>query len=324
MREIYERYSPTKATRALLHVIIGIIDSYAEQNLRLTLRQLYYQLVARDLIPNTENSYKRIGEIVSRARRGGWIRWDAVEDRVRRPQQPPQYDDLNQLLDAALYSYRLPRLVGQDAYVELWVEKDALAGVLAPIAREYHITLMVNRGYSSTSAMKEAGTRVRESCDAIGADSAVILYLGDHDPSGEDMVRDIDERLYEYVNNGWLIDDDFEQETAEERKLRLPGLKVRVEKLALTMSQIEQYDPPPNPAKLTDSRAAKYVEQHGDSSWEVDALPPQVLRSLIEDRLDELIDDTLVQKVIRKEEKDKKLLIKAVESIRGKKPKRKR
>lgn len=318
MREVYEIYRPAAKTRAILRVIIDIIEDYAQQGFRLTLRQLYYQLVARDLIPNQENSYKRIGEIVSRARRGGYIHWDAIEDRVRVPQSPSEFRDLDALINAAIHSYRLPRHQGQDIYVELWVEKDALAGVLAPIADDYHITLMVNRGYSSTSAMKEAGSRVREKCEELGVEEAVILYLGDLDPSGEDMVRDVQDRVDEYLNRGRLLDSDMNAETDEEREERLPFVDIRVEKIALTPEQVDKYDPPPNPAKLTDSRAQKYIEEHGDSSWEVDALPPQVLRAVIEERLDELIDTALIDTIKEKEEADKKLLVDAVKKLRKK------
>jgi hypothetical protein len=325
-REFFERYKPKDETVVLLEHIIKIIDDYAGQGLTLTLRQLYYQLVSKDLIRNEEKQYKRVGEIVSRARRGGWLDWDALEDRVRRPNSPPEYKDLDELINAALNSYRLPRLNGQESYVELWVEKDALAGVLYPIANRYHITLMVNRGYSSTSAMKDAGERLRSVCKEMSVDKAYVLYLGDLDPSGEDMVRDVGERLHEYVNSGWLFtyaEVDGKPKTVAEkeydRNKRLdPHIDVMVRKLALTMDQVEEHEPPPNPAKKTDSRFAKFQEEHGDESWEVDALPPSVLRDIIENELDELIDQEKVDEIKAQEEKDKKLLVAAVASLRKK------
>lgn len=308
MREIFEAYKPRATTRRLLYKVLEIVEEYRAQGLRLTLRQLYYQLVSKDLIPNQERSYKMVGNLVSNARLGGILDWDAIEDRVRRPQSPPEYGSLEEIVDIAVQSFRLPRLVGQERYVELWVEKDALAGVLHPVAYSHHVTLMVNRGYSSTSAMREAGVRIRSECEKIGARGALVLYLGDLDPSGEDMVRDVRERLQMFTNSGYLVHegrDGIELEHEEAREERKPPIDIVVEKLALTMEQVEKYNPPPNPAKLTDSRAAKFVETHGYSSWEVDALPPRVLRNLIETRIEEAIDSDLVEEVKEKETKEK-------------------
>lgn len=261
-----------------------IVDEYLAQRLRLTLRQLYYQLVSRNIIPNQERAYKNIGNLLSDARLAGMVDWDAIEDRIRVPLNPPEFTGLGQLVEAALYSYRLPRWNGQDCYVELWVEKDAISGVMAPLANQYHVTLMVNRGYSSQSAMYEASQRflAKETEKGRQTDrSCVLLYLGDHDPSGEDMVRDIQDRL-----------DMF-------------GASVEVTKIALTMEQVEQYNPPPNPAKLTDSRAQGYIDKHGAESWEVDALPPEVLRQLVEEAILEHLDAGKMNAVKVQEEMDK-------------------
>lgn len=128
----------------------------------------------------------------------------------------------------------------------------------------------------------------RKASDTIGADESVLFYLGDHDPSGEDMVRDIRERL------------------------ELFGANVDVRKLALTMAQIREYEPPPNPAKVTDSRFAAYSAKHGDESWEVDALDPTTLAGIITDAFAETIDVEKMDAVKAKEEADKKRLTKLV------------
>lgn len=266
----------------------AIIEEYQGQGLRLTLRQLYYQLVSRNLIPNEERTHKNLSTLVSDARMAGEMDWDAIEDRVRQPRQNSEFDDLGDLVEAACASYRLPRWKDQTAYVELWVEKDALAGVLQPIARKHHVTMMVNRGYSSQSAMFESGERFRQHIlDSVGLQRrlGIVLYLGDHDPSGEDMVRDIRERLGLFTR-----------------------ADVKVIKLALTMSQIEDYDPPPNPAKVTDPRAAAYIAKHGNQSWEVDALPPDVLTRIIETAIGKVVDKKKMQRVLKQEEEDKRRL----------------
>jgi hypothetical protein len=264
-----------------------IIEDYQSQGLRLTLRQLYYQLVSKNIIPNVERSYKNLTGLVTDARLAGLMDWDAIEDRVRQPNIPTDFKNLKELVDAALNSYRLPRWEGQKHYVELWVEKDALAGVLRPIARQYHVTMMVNRGYSSASAMYESAKRYYENARR----SCVLLYLGDHDPSGEDMVRDVRDRLH------------------------LFGAELHVQKLALTIKQVKRFNPPPNPAKITDPRAAAYTKLHGQHSWEVDALPPNILAQIIRGVLDSLVDRTLMDAIISCEKEDKKLLVKAVRSL---------
>lgn len=264
-----------------------IIADYQQQNLVLTLRQLYYQFVTRNWLANTERSYKNLGTCISEGRLAGLIDWRGIEDRVRVPRTQSEWNDIKDLVNSAVSCFRLPRWEGQEYYVELWVEKDALAGVLEPIASEYHITLMVNRGYSSQSAMYESARRFRANAGRKG----ILLYLGDHDPSGEDMVRDISERLTMFL------------------------AKVEVEKIALTMAQVQEYNPPPNPAKMSDSRAANYVAEHGNESWEVDALPPEVLSRLITERLEELVDHDLMDEIINKEELDKEALRRAANRI---------
>lgn len=266
-----------------------IIDRYSAMGLRLTLRQLYYQLVTVNAISNVEREYKNLSKLMSDARLAGLIDWAAIEDRIRVPRIPGEFENLDDLVEVALRSYRLPRWRSQDNYVELWVEKDALAGVLAPIGREYHVTVMVNRGYSSQSAMYESAQRFLARPDK----ACYLLYLGDHDPSGEDMVHDVQNRMEVF------------------------GAEVEVEKVALTMRQVEEYQPPPNPAKLSDPRAGSYVARHGESSWEVDALPPDVLQQMIRARLDGLRDSTAWNKVLRQEKSDMARLKRALATTHG-------
>lgn len=338
MREFIKGHRFSPDAMELVRRCYDIVSTYQGQGLRLTLRQLYYQLVTRNLIRNEEKQYKKISALLSDARLTGRIDWQAIEDRIRVPRMPQDFKDLSELVDAALASYRLDRWEGQENYVELWVEKDALAGILAPIAREYHVTMMVNRGYSSQTAMYDAGKRFLRACygeklpyttflklseDEQPEDHAkltpealeelaqinrldvrklpkkplrnpILLYLGDHDPSGEDMVRDIQHRLEMF------------------------GVAVDVRKIALTIEQVEEHNPPPNPAKMTDPRASQYVDKHGATSWEVDALPPDVLDQLIREALDDVTDHDQMNGVKKKEEKDKDLLRKALAGLKRK------
>jgi hypothetical protein len=288
MREAFKNVRFRAESLVLIEQCNTIIDDYQSQGLRLTLRQLYYQLVSRNVIPNVERSYKNLSSLVTDARLAGKMDWAAIEDRVRRPRRASEWDSVADLVESALDSFRLPRWDGQKYYAELWVEKDALAGVLEPLAWDHHVTLMVNRGYSSASAMYDSANRFihrgqRKRC--------VLFYLGDHDPSGEDMVRDVRDRLEMF------------------------GAEVEVEKIALTMAQVKKYRPPPNPAKVSDPRAEAYIREHGASSWEVDALPPNVLRELITDAFDGILDREMMQEVIDREELGKEKLRKAAKRI---------
>ena len=291
MKTQYKSFNFRADSLAKIELANNIIDSYQAQGLRLTLRQLYYQFVTRNAIPNLEKSYNSLGNLISDARLAGLIDWDAIEDRVRVPRLPNEFSDIKDLVNAALQSYRLPRWKGQEHYIELWVEKDALSGVLAPLAEQYHITLMVNSGYSSQSAMYEAGIRFCQHQDKICS----LFYLGDHDPSGEDMVRDIKERLTMF------------------------GANLAVKKIALTMDQVRQYSPPPNPAKQTDTRAGAYIAKYGLASWEVDALPPDVLHQLIENAILEVLNVEGMNQIIELEDQHKVLLTKVVDgALEGK------
>ncbi len=310
----YEAFNPYRPSANAKHIIWtarDIIEEYQQQNLVLTLRQLYYQFVARGIIENSDKSYKRLGSTIAKARMGGLLDWDAIEDRARQPVLWSQYNKASDAVYRALQAFRLPRLKGQRTYVELWVEKDALAGVLRPIAAEYHVTLMVNRGYSSVSAMKEAADRIRRCVDRYGSYNAAILYLGDLDPSGEDMVRDIRERLTVFLNEGLIVNwyqksEGGERhpvvEKQEEASKRKPVIPLGVEKLALTMPQVKKHDPPPNPAKLSDTRAKAFIAKYGRQSWEVDALSPPILRQIITSGFTKHLDLDLMEEIKQKEE----------------------
>src|SRR3990167_7980519 len=191
VREGFIDFSPRRVE--LLATATDIALEYQEQGLRMTLRQLYYQLVARGFIPNNDREYKNLGELLSKARMGGLLDWDTIEDRVRVPREVQTFDDLPHLLRAAESAFRLDFWKAQSEHVEVWVEKDALSGVLWNVCNPLGVTLMVNRGYSSASAMYEAYQRFLPLLQE--GRTVRILYLGDHDPSGMHMTVDVRERL---------------------------------------------------------------------------------------------------------------------------------
>ena len=276
-----------RETRLLLEKITKVVDDYGDKGYRLTLRQLYYQLVSHDIIPNQQKEYAKLSRTMTDARMAGLIDWDMIEDRIRVPKKPSEFQNIADLVKAAIQSYRLDRWQNQENYVEVWVEKDALSGVLEPITRKYHVHLLVNRGYSSASAMHQSALRIQENYDQ----RCVVLYLGDHDPSGVDMVRDIEDRLETF------------------------GCDIEIKKIALTMEQIEQYQLPPNPAKMSDPRSDKYVKKHGNQSWELDALTPETLNELLVTNIEELLDMDEYHAVMEREEEEKMKLVQLTEDF---------
>ncbi len=273
-REI--RLSPANLER--LTLINSIIAEYQDQGYTLSLRQLYYQLVTRLVIANDDKEYKKLSHLLKEGRLAGIVDWSAIEDRLRVPRRPACWNSVSSIIESCASQFRHDRMDGQETYIEVWVEKDALSGVLSRVTDKYGI--MVNRGYSSVSAMHDSYLRIDS--EVSEGKKALILYLGDHDPSGLDMIRDIRDRLEEFHKGEW------------------DGL-FSVIPVALTMSQIKEHNPPPNPAKLSDSRAKWYVEKYGYKSWEVDALPPEALNGLLESAIVDRIDVKLFEKVMAME-----------------------
>lgn len=259
----------SKSNIEMLNRINDILEEYVNDGYTLTLRQLYYQLVSRDVIPNNDKEYAKLSNILKNGRMAGIVDWSSIEDRVRVPKLPYWVKDVKDAIKDTIEQYRIDRMKGQERKIEIWVEKDALSNVLYRVSNKYHIRLMVNRGYSSVSAMYDAYQRLNT--------GDVILYFGDHDPSGMDMIRDVRERLQEF------------------------GIDVEVQPIALTMEQIREFNPPPNPAKITDPRAKWYIEKFGKTSWELDALTPKELIRLAENAVESIIDIDIYNEMIEEE-----------------------
>ncbi len=279
---VTKRFKPE--TLALIDQCNAIINQYRAQNLILTVRQLYYRLVATGLVPNSLRSYKRVAARVADGREAGLIDWSAIEDRTRQVRGNPHWDKPLDILDSAYHSYQVDMWTNQPFRPEVWIEKDALTGVIDGICRELDVPYFSCRGYASASEVWKAGHH-RFRRQLADDQRPYIIHLGDHDPSGLDMTRDIAERLARYT--------------------RRP---VQVERVALNMDQVEQYDPPPNPAKLSDSRAGVYVAEFGYSSWELDALDPPVLRQIISDQVTLITDADLWEERVAEYEEQKQEL----------------
>ena len=252
---------------ALIDIANQIIGEYQQQGFQLTLRQLYYQMVARDIIPNSQREYKKLGNMVANGRMAGLIPWDAIEDRTRTLRGNTHWESPEEIVQSAISNYRIDRWGNQQYRPEVWIEKDALIGVIAGVCQELDVDYFSCRGYVSASEMWSAGYQRYRNYIQTGQ-VPIIIHLGDHDPSGIDMTRDIAERLELFA-----------------------GAYLQVQRIALNYDQIEQYKPPPNPAKLTDSRAKMYIRAYGRQSWELDALDPTTLASLIRNEVARWRDD---------------------------------
>lgn len=302
-RIAYEDWKPGPDALSVIAQAEAIASNYQAQGYDLTLRQLYYQFVARDLIPNTDRSYKRLGSIVNKARMAGLLDWDYIVDRTRNIAGIYDFPTPDQMVEDLARGYFEDHWIDQPTHVEVWVEKEALAGVVGRAAGAWIAPYFSCRGYVSQSELWGAAQRLYR--HLAKGKNVVILHLGDHDPSGIDMTRDIRDRLQTFVSQDFLNREGRRYFEAEEGVIRTTvgniwraieenwtdgrdALEVR--RIALNMDQVEEYDPPPNPAKLTDSRVGNYMDLYGESSWELDALEPSVLDALIQENIEELVD----------------------------------
>lgn len=275
MRQCYKTMNLRPASLRMIRQINDIIEEYQAEGYVLTVRQLYYQLVARDIIPNDLRSYKNTAKLVNDGRVAGMIDWDAIEDRTREFITCSRWSSGRSILAGCAEQYHQDMWANQDTRVFVIVEKEALVGVLERTCREYDVPLLAARGYPSVSVIREFCEGPLSDAYANGQE-AVILHLGDHDPSGIDMTRDIDERI----------------------ELFTDGYEVTVHRLALNMDQIKEQRPPPNPAKMTDARFKEYSKKFGVKSWELDALQPDYLSKLVERNIKKYIDKGLWQRTV--------------------------
>ena len=266
-----------------------IITDYSAQGFRLTLRQLYYQFVSKDLIKNNQKEYKRLGSVINDARLAGLIDWEAIEDRTRSLKSLSHWDSPKDILDVCSQQYRIDKWATQKFRPEIWIEKEALAGIFEGVCHELDVPYFCCRGYTSQSEMWAAAMRLEKYIDK--EQTPIIFHFGDHDPSGIDMTRDIRDRLEMFMG----------------------GLELQ--RLALNMDQVDQYSPPPNPAKATDARFSGYIKTYGDESWELDALEPSVLANLVRNSIDGIMDNDAWDKAEKREKTEKTKIAKIAKTI---------
>jgi hypothetical protein len=300
----YETKRVSADRKHTMEVANDICTEYAQQGLVLTIRQLYYQFVARGLVPNEQREYDRLADVVKDARMLGIMDWDFIVDRTRNLMSWKSYKGPEEALKELAEKYHRDMWAPQHQRIEVWVEKDAAIGVIEGVCSVNSVPYFSCRGYTSISEVHEAAQRVRWHIE--NGNQVTILHIGDHDPSGLDMTRDIEDRLRMFLSRDWAglhmgagrwtrgqirasMQDRLEEKGHPNGGTVNP---FRVKRIALSYEQVEQYAPPPNPAKQTDARYARYVEETGlDESWELDALEPSVLQDLVNDEVELLRDE---------------------------------
>jgi len=289
MKRTYTEYKFRKVALEIVDKANDIIEEYQIEGMNLTLRQLYYQFVSLGYLPNKQSEYSRLGGIINRARLAGLIDWDAIIDRTRNMQTNPNWNNPGEIIRTAHQAFKLDHWEGQACHIEVWIEKEALIGVINTICKKLDVGYFACKGFVSQSEMYAASQRLIQKYNE--EKEIIIIHLGDHDPSGIDMTRDIEDRL-----NLFFDGDEIPAPT--------------VLRIALNMPQIEELKPPPNPAKTTDSRFSNYEKLYGKHSWELDALEPRYLRDLIESVVLLHRNEEQYQKQLKKEIKYKNVLSK--------------
>jgi len=248
-------------------IIDAAIEVLADEN-PMTIRQLFYRLVSAHVIKNQQKDYHQVIRLMTKARKDGRVDYQWIVDRSRAAYKSHMWQSMSELAGAferELVSYRSDWWTEQPNYVEIWCEKDTVTGSIEEVRDGYGLRVDANRGFNSTSNLWAGAERLMNECER--GKHVHILYLGDWDPSGKDMERDLEARLLEYMPYG-----DFE-----------------IERVAIFKEDIDEYNLPPLLVKDSDSRTKKFVRQHGKNCVELDALPPDVLR----DRLREAIEGHL-------------------------------
>lgn len=276
------------ATEVIIDQANEIIQEYANSGLVLTLRQLYYQFVSRDLMENKQANYQKLGTIISNGRMAGLIDWNAIEDRTRNLKKRSSWNNPGEIIKSCVRSFKVDHWEGQEYYIEVWIEKDALTGVIEDICYDLDVPYFACKGYVSKSEMWQASQRLAWRKE-MGI-TPIIIHLGDHDPSGIDMSRDIQD-----------------QQT-------IFNADVEIKRIALNMDQVEEFNPPPNPTKMTDTRAKDYIDKFGMSCWELDALDPKMMQRLIGNTVRSYRDQDVYIETLKKEMEYKDILNKVAKN----------
>lgn len=245
----------------------------------MTVRQVFYQLVGRGVVAKTEGEYKQtVVRLLTAMRRAGQLPFGWIADNTRWMRKPRTYSSIDEMLSLTAETYRRAIWDSQPAYVEIWLEKDALAGVVYEETGPWDVPLMVTRGYPSVSYLYEAADAIREQ-----KKPAYLYYFGDLDPSGVDITRTVERGIREFA----------------------PDVSLFFQRVAVTVQQVEELGLHTRPTKVTDSRSKNFSGE----SVEVDAIPPTQLRDLVRGCIEKHIDRRLLRRTRKVEAAERETLV---------------
>jgi len=267
-----------RRTRAEIDELMYLLYEVVKDNRPMTVRQVFYQAVSRGYIRKSERDYKNVVvRLLGRMRISKAIPFGWIADNTRWQRKPVTYESMESAVKRTAEFYRRALWSNQSVYVEVWLEKDALAGVIQAETAEYDVPLMVTRGYPSLSYLYEAAEYINEL-----EKPAYLYYLGDLDPSGVDISRNVEERIREFA----------------------PDAEIHFERIAVNPWQVEKWNLPTRPTKKTDSRSSSFAGE----SVEVDAIPPGQLRELVRRSIEQHIDEHALKTVLEAERSERLIL----------------
>jgi hypothetical protein len=268
--------------RAEIQAIKDAIYDALVEDQPMTVRQVFYRLVSTGVIDKREGEYKStVVRLLGDMRRAGEIPFDWIADSTRWMRKPKSYSSLDNMLKRTAEAYRRSVWDNQDCYVEIWLEKDALAGVLYQETSSWDVPLMVTRGYPSLSFLHDAAETI-----AAQGKPTHLYYFGDYDPSGVDIPRKVESDLREFA----------------------PAAEIEFNRVAVTREQIESMKLTTRPTKRTDSRAKGFIGE----SVEVDAIPPKVLRGIVSDCITRHVDERAHEALLLAEQSERGTLLRLI------------
>lgn len=276
----------SRATKGQVHDRRDTLFSIIEAMRPMTVRQVFYQATVKGIVEKSEAGYSKVQTDLVAMRRNGQLPYDWLADNTRWQRKPVTFDSIQEALQDTAHFYRKSLWRNAGCYVEVWLEKDALAGVVTPVTDEYDVPLMVARGYASLSFLHGAAEYIA-SLDV----PTYIFHLGDYDPSGVNAGENIEQTLRDLA----------------------PGANIQFHRIGVTLEQIRQWNLPTRPTKQTDSRAKGF----GDISVELDAISPEALRALVRSWIEKLMPQDELRVLQAAEQSERAILLDMVAGLRG-------
>lgn len=281
------RIKRRRATKAEMNERFDALFAIVERQRPMTVRQVFYQATVHGIVEKTEAGCDKVTEALTKMRLAGRLPYDWITDSTRLMRKPRSFRGLAEAIEFTARTYRKALWEDTDAYVEIWIEKDALAGVVVDVTSQYDVPLMSARGYASLSFLHSAADAMADQ------DKPCFVYqFGDWDPSGVDAARNIHERLCELA----------------------PGADIHFERVGVTPEQIEAFNLPTRPTKSSDTRSKNWK---GGDSVELDALPPEYLRTLVGNCIRRHIDDHKMAVLLTAERSEREALAMFAHGARG-------